>query len=139
MWSVSTTSAPCLYSRLMPPAALVRMTRANAHAAKHAHRKRDFLRGIAFVQVHAALHGGYGDVGNFPNHHLSGVSDGGGAREQWNICVGNSCCIGEFVGKPTQPRAQHQADLWAKRSLREQNCEAASACVKSSILKTGNR
>ena len=56
--------------------------RANAHSPKHAGRKRDLIRGISFVKMHASLHGRHGDIANFSDHHLPGMTDRGRAREE---------------------------------------------------------
>src|SRR5277367_2916613 len=63
---------------------------ANAEAAEDAHGKRDLLRGVAFVEMDAALHGGDGDVFDFANHQTAGVADGGGTREAGNFFVGDA-------------------------------------------------
>src|SRR5882724_2028814 len=52
--------------------------RLDAHAGEHADWERDFFRGIAFVQVDAALHRCYRDVANITDDETSGVADGGG-------------------------------------------------------------
>src|SRR5208283_2965657 len=82
-----------------------------SHAAEDAHGESDFLSGIPFVKMHAALHHGYGDGARFANHHLSGVADGGGAREGRDIGVGDSGRIGQGIGEAAEAGAEDETDL----------------------------
>ncbi len=88
---------------------------ANVHAVKHPHGESDFPGGIAFVQVHASLHGGHRHAGGVSDHHLSGVTQGGRARKERNVGIGNARGVGKFVGETTQTGAQHQSYLRAQR------------------------
>ena len=92
----------------------------NVHLVEHAHGEGDFAGRIAFVQMDASLHGGDWNAAGFANHHLPGVSDGGRAREEWNVGVGNADGVGEVVGKAAKAGAQYQSDLGTKRGLRKQ-------------------
>ena len=45
------------------------------------------------------------------------MSQGGRARKEWNVAIGNARGIAKFVGEATQTGAQHQPYLWAQRGL----------------------
>ena len=68
----------------MPPAALVRIAARIPIRAEHAHRKNHFLQRVSFIEMHAALHRGHGNVAHFADHQASGVADrpsSAGSRE----------------------------------------------------------
>ena len=52
---------------------------ADAEPAQDAHGERDLLRGVAFVEMDAALHRGDGDIPDFADYQAAGVAD-----RQWN-------------------------------------------------------
>ncbi len=54
---------------------------ANAHAPEHAHGKRDLLRRISFIKMHAALHHGHGNKARRADHQLSSMPDRSRPRE----------------------------------------------------------
>ena len=101
----------------MPPAAL-EDDGADSHAAEDAHGEGDFMSGISLVEMHAALHDGDGDRVGVADHELSGVADGGGARECGDFGVGNAGGVGEGIGERAQAGAEDQADAWAQRGFR---------------------
>ena len=82
-----------------------------SHAAEDAHGKNNFLRGITFVEMHAALHGGDGNFAHFPNYQAAGVADSRRTRKAGNFFIGNACCFRQFVGERAEPRAEHHRDL----------------------------
>ena len=49
--------------------------RAHPHASEDADRKCDFLRGVAFIQMCASLHGRHGNRARFSDDHLPSVAD----------------------------------------------------------------
>ena len=99
----------------MPPAALVRMTARIPMRPKTRMGKVDFLRGISFIKMNAALHGGDGHAAGVADDHLSGVSDGGRVREGGNVGVGNARGVGERVGESAEAGAEDKSNLRAKR------------------------
>src|ERR1700724_44755 len=82
----------------------------DAHAGENANGEGDFLSGIAFVEVDAALHTGDGDVANIADDEAPGVADGGGLGKVWNFSVGDFRSVAEFVGEIAEPGAQDQSD-----------------------------
>src|SRR5579859_390944 len=86
----------------------------NAHAGEHTNGKGDFLRGVALVEMNAALHGGHWSVANAADDQPSGMADGGGLREIGDPCVGNFGGTREFVGEVTEARTEDQGDAWAQ-------------------------
>ena len=99
---------------------------ANSKPAEHAHGKNHFLRWVAFVEMHAALHRGHGNVAHFSDHKTSGVAFDGRAREAGNFAVGNSRGAGEFVGECAEAGAEHQRDFWAQFRFREDEFRGAA-------------
>ena len=80
--------------------------------------------------MYAALHGSHGNARGIADYHLSGVSNGGGAWEEWNIRIRDASSFGEFVGESAQARAQHQGDLWAESSLRKHEGRGCLCVIK---------
>ena len=87
---------------------------ANAHACEDADGEGDFLRGISFIEMHAALHGGDGYVAGVADDHASGVADGGRARERGDLGVGDAGGVGERVGEAAEAGAEDEGDLRAQ-------------------------
>src|SRR3984893_95295 len=79
----------------------------NAQARENADGERYFLYGISFVEMHAALHSGHGDIANLSDDQLAGVADGCRAREVRDSCVGNFRGVTELVCKISQPGAEN--------------------------------
>ena len=52
--------------QLMPPAAFVRITARIPMRAQHAHRENHFLRRVALIEMHAALHRRHGHSPTLP-------------------------------------------------------------------------
>jgi len=92
--------------------------RLDTHAGEHADWERDFFRGIAFVEVDAALHRGDGMSPTLPMTR----------RPAWPMAVDweNSGfsrrdfrCVAKFVGEIAKSRAQDQSNarpqVWSSR------------------------
>ena len=60
---------------------------ANPQARENANGERHLLGGIPFVEMHSSLHSRDRNTGRCTDHHLSRMSDGGGARKEWNVRV----------------------------------------------------
>src|SRR5882672_4058615 len=84
--------------------------RLDAHAGEDADWERDFFRGIAFIEVDAALHRGDGDVADVADDETSGVAYGGGLGEIRDFRVGNFRCVAKFVSEIAEARTQNQSD-----------------------------
>ena len=95
-------------------------------AVKHPHGESDFAGGVAFVEVHAALHCRHRNACYIADHHLSGVADGGRARKKRNVGVWNLSCVREFVGESAEAGAEDESDLWAHGSLGHQELRGRS-------------
>ena len=50
-----------------------------------------------------------GNAAGFADDHLSGVADGGGARERGNFGVGDAGGVGERVGEAAEAGAEDEA------------------------------
>src|SRR5579872_5762279 len=74
----------------------------NPGALKHADRKRHLLGGVAFVQMHTALHADDRNVANTADHKLADVADGSRLREVRNFLVWNARRVSEFVGERSE-------------------------------------
>ena len=107
---------------------------ANAHASEDADGERDFLRGISFVEMDAALHGGDGDVCRLCRSPSSGVADGGRAREGGDVGVGDAGGVGERVGEAAEAGAEDEADLAAEAVRFRMSCAAESASANWSVM-----
>ena len=73
--------------------------RTNSHAAQDTHRESDFLRGVALIEMDAALHRGHSHVPDFSDHQPPGVTNSGRTREARNFFVGDARCFAEFIGE----------------------------------------
>ena len=49
--------------------------RLDSHTGEDANGQNDFLGGITFVEMHAALHAGHRNVANIADHQTPGVPD----------------------------------------------------------------
>ena len=74
----------------------------NSHAAKHAHGKRHFLRGVTLIKMYAPLHRGDHDVANFADYHLTCVADSSRTWKCRNPCVRDAHSFAERVGESAQ-------------------------------------
>src|SRR5260370_37276004 len=74
----------------------------NSHAAKHAHGKRDFLRGVTLIKMHAALHCGDHDVASFADYHLTCVADRSRTWKRRNLGVRDAHSFAERVSESAQ-------------------------------------
>jgi hypothetical protein len=83
----------------------------NSHPAKDAHGEDDFLRGVSLIEVDTALHDGDWSGAGFADHHLSGVTDGGGAREGGNFVEGDWGSFGQRAGKAAEAGAEDETDV----------------------------
>src|SRR5215469_9298357 len=70
----------------------------DSHAGEDTNRKGNLLCGIAFVKMNAALHSSDRYACNVADYKISGVTDGGAAREGRNVDVGYADSIMELVG-----------------------------------------
>src|SRR6266849_5887142 len=90
------TSAPCPYSTLMPPAALVRIK--------------------ARMPVRASTRAG------LANHKLSGMTNRGRTRKCRDVGIGNADGVCKIVGKRSQAGAKNEPNLRADLGLRKDKC-----------------
>src|SRR4029077_9917092 len=74
----------------------------NSHAAKHAHGKGDFLRGVTLIKMHAPLHCGDHDVTSFADYHLTSVADSSRTWKCRNLGVRDAQSFAERVGESAQ-------------------------------------
>src|SRR5215472_9649460 len=91
----------------------------DSHAGEDTNRKGDLLCGIAFVKMDAALHSSDGDACQVADHEISGVTDGGAARESGNLDVGYADSMMELVGEPAEAGAEDESDACAKWRARQ--------------------
>src|SRR5579885_3648119 len=70
-----------------------------AHPREDAHRKRDLVDRVAFIQVYAPLHCGHGDFPNRAADQITAVANGRGARKMRNLGVRNFRRRREFIRK----------------------------------------
>src|SRR5260370_29122460 len=82
----------------------------DAHARENANGEGDFLHGIAFVQMDAALHASHWDIADIADDETSCVPDGCRLREIWNLRVGDFVGVSEFVPEIAEARTQNQCD-----------------------------
>src|SRR5882757_5546891 len=99
--------------------------RFDADAREDADWERDFFRGIAFIEVDAALHRGDGDVADVADDETSGVAYGGGLGKIRNFRVGNFRCVAKFVSEIAESRAQDQSNAWPQLGFGEDEFRGA--------------
>src|SRR5208282_4109727 len=99
---------------------------AYASATKHARRKGNLGRRIAFVQMLSSLHHGNGNVAarssQLTDHELSGMTNRRRAWKCRNVGIRNTDSFGEVIGKRPQPGAKNEPDLRPQGSLRKHEC-----------------
>ena len=80
--------------------------------------------------MYPPLHPGDGHAVYISDHQLSGVPNRGRLREVRNLRIRNFCRIGKLIGEGTQPRPQHQRNLWPQLGARENKlCRSLSALI----------
>jgi len=82
----------------------------NTQCLHYTHWKNNFLHGVAFVEVEAALHGADGDAGQLADHQPARVPGDGARWEMRNLGVGNHVRAGDLLGQAAQPAAEDQPD-----------------------------
>ena len=91
--------------------------RLDSHAREGTGGKCDFFRGIAFVEMYAALHAGHWDIADIADDETSGVADGGGVREIRDFGVGNFGCAFGIRRRTRRGRSRARARFWEAGSL----------------------
>ena len=106
MWSSMSIRSPGEKSRLMPPAALVKIIDLGATQPKRPDGKGDFLLGIALVVVKPALHDGHRKAKKASHHQPASVTVNGGNHKTGNLFVGDD--DGGFHPPSVIPQAASQ-------------------------------
>src|SRR5208282_2279314 len=111
----------------------------NSEATENANRKRDFLRGVAFIKMHAAAHRGNGDAVCFSDANPACVANGRRRSEAGNLFVGNAGGVRQVVGKRAETGAEDESDFRAKFRLREDEFRGAVGAGELGIACRGFR
>ena len=89
--------------------------RVGSEGLYHAHRKRDLLHRVAFIEMEAAFHRDDGHAAQLAADQLSRVRRRCGFRKVRNLAVGNHDLVRDLFGKSAKPGAEDQPGFWSSR------------------------